>query len=104
VPARQATQHGGIGSLESILGVLKSLKIRALVGFARLICLIDRIFFILFTVAAHLINVMARMLTNGLEKIKQIKLDSNDEKVYHARRTQGCGGFKLHCKKNWSEF
>jgi hypothetical protein len=30
VPARQATQPGGIGSLESILGLLKSLKIRAL--------------------------------------------------------------------------
>jgi hypothetical protein len=29
VPARQATQPGGIGSLESILGLLKSLKIRA---------------------------------------------------------------------------
>jgi hypothetical protein len=29
VPARQATQPGGIGSLESILGFLKSLKIRA---------------------------------------------------------------------------
>ncbi len=26
VPARQATQPGGIGSLESILGLLKSLK------------------------------------------------------------------------------
>ncbi len=34
------------------------------------------------------------MATNGLEKRNQIKLDSNDEKVYHARRTQGCGGFK----------
>jgi hypothetical protein len=31
--ARQATQPGGIGSLESIHGLLKSLKIRALVGF-----------------------------------------------------------------------
>ncbi len=31
VPARQATQPGGIGSLESILGLIKSLKIRALV-------------------------------------------------------------------------
>jgi hypothetical protein len=30
VPARQATQPGGIGSLETILGLLKSLKIRAL--------------------------------------------------------------------------
>jgi hypothetical protein len=30
IPARQATQPGGIGSLESILGLLKSLKIRAL--------------------------------------------------------------------------
>jgi hypothetical protein len=30
LPARQATQPGGIGSLESILGLLKSLKIRAL--------------------------------------------------------------------------
>ncbi len=30
VPARQATQLGGIGSLESILWLLKSLKIRAL--------------------------------------------------------------------------
>jgi hypothetical protein len=29
VPARQATQPGGIGSLESILVLLKSLKIRA---------------------------------------------------------------------------
>jgi hypothetical protein len=28
VPARQATQPGGIGSLESILRLLKSLKIR----------------------------------------------------------------------------
>ncbi len=28
VPARQATQPGGIGSLDSILGLLKSLKIR----------------------------------------------------------------------------
>jgi hypothetical protein len=32
VPARQATQTGGIGSLESILGLLKSLKIRAQVA------------------------------------------------------------------------
>ncbi len=31
VPARQATHPGGIGSLESILGLLKSLKFRALV-------------------------------------------------------------------------
>jgi len=31
VPARQATQVGGIEALESILGLLKSLKIRALV-------------------------------------------------------------------------
>ncbi len=30
VPARQAMQPFGIGSLESILGILKSLKIRAL--------------------------------------------------------------------------
>jgi hypothetical protein len=30
VPARQATQPGGIGCLESIHGLLKSLKIRAL--------------------------------------------------------------------------
>jgi hypothetical protein len=30
VPARQATQPGGIGFLESILGLLRSLKIRAL--------------------------------------------------------------------------
>jgi hypothetical protein len=29
VPTRQATQPGGIGSLESILGLLKSLTIRA---------------------------------------------------------------------------
>ncbi len=29
VPARQATQHGGIGSLELILGLVISLKIRA---------------------------------------------------------------------------
>jgi hypothetical protein len=32
VPARQATKPGGIGSLESILGLLKSLKIRALLA------------------------------------------------------------------------
>ncbi len=32
VPARKATQPGTIGSLKSILGVLKSLKIRALEG------------------------------------------------------------------------
>jgi hypothetical protein len=32
VPARQATQLGGIGSLESILGLLESLKIRAQLG------------------------------------------------------------------------
>jgi hypothetical protein len=31
IPDRQATQPGGIGFLESILGLLKSLKIRALV-------------------------------------------------------------------------
>ncbi len=31
VLARQATQSGGIGSLESIIGILKSLKIRALI-------------------------------------------------------------------------
>ncbi len=30
LPARQATQPGGIGSLESILGLLESLKIWAL--------------------------------------------------------------------------
>ncbi len=30
VPARQATQPGGIGSLESILGLLNSLKVRDL--------------------------------------------------------------------------
>jgi len=30
VPARQAIRPGGIGSLESIFGLLKSLKIRAL--------------------------------------------------------------------------
>jgi hypothetical protein len=30
VPARQTTQPGGIGSWESILGFIKSLKIRAL--------------------------------------------------------------------------
>jgi hypothetical protein len=30
VPARQATQPGGVGSLELILGLLKSLKIWAL--------------------------------------------------------------------------
>jgi hypothetical protein len=29
IPARQGTQPGGIGSLESIIGLLKSLKIRA---------------------------------------------------------------------------
>ncbi len=33
VTARQVTQPGGIGSLESILGLLKSLKIWAQVGF-----------------------------------------------------------------------
>ncbi len=32
VPARQATQPGGIGSLKAILGLLKSLKIRAQEG------------------------------------------------------------------------
>jgi hypothetical protein len=32
VPARQDTQPGGVGSLESILGLLKSLKILALVA------------------------------------------------------------------------
>jgi hypothetical protein len=32
VPARQATQPGGIGSLESILELLQSFKIRALAG------------------------------------------------------------------------
>ncbi len=32
VQARQATQPGGIGSLESILGLLKIFKIRALAG------------------------------------------------------------------------
>ncbi len=32
VPARQATQPGVIGSLESILGLLKSLKIRDLIA------------------------------------------------------------------------
>jgi hypothetical protein len=32
VPARQPTESGRIGSLESILGLLKSLKIRALVS------------------------------------------------------------------------
>jgi hypothetical protein len=31
VPARQATLAGGVHSLESILGVLKSLRIRALI-------------------------------------------------------------------------
>jgi hypothetical protein len=30
VPARQTNQAGGVGSLESILGLLNSLKIRAL--------------------------------------------------------------------------
>jgi hypothetical protein len=71
VPARQASQQGGIVSLESILGLLKSLKIWALVGFARLIC----IFSILFTVAAHLINVIARMSTKWAEKkSNQIRL------------------------------
>ncbi len=35
VPARQATQPGGIGSLESILGLLKSLKIRAQIIYFR---------------------------------------------------------------------
>jgi hypothetical protein len=44
IPARQATQPGGIDSLESILGLLKSLKIRAPVyrrsvrSLCRLIC------------------------------------------------------------------
>jgi hypothetical protein len=33
-PAHQATQPGGIGSLESILGLLKSLKIRALLSYS----------------------------------------------------------------------
>ncbi len=33
VLARQATKPGGIGSLESILGLLKSLKIRAQIPF-----------------------------------------------------------------------
>jgi hypothetical protein len=32
-PARQATQPGGINSLKSILGLLKSLKIRAQVSY-----------------------------------------------------------------------
>jgi hypothetical protein len=32
VPARQATQPGGIGSLESILGLFKSLTILAMAG------------------------------------------------------------------------
>ncbi len=32
VPARQATQPGGIGSLESILGLLESLKIQSQLG------------------------------------------------------------------------
>jgi hypothetical protein len=32
VPARQATQPGGIGSLKSILGLLKSLKIQAFIS------------------------------------------------------------------------
>jgi hypothetical protein len=32
VPARQAKQPAGIGSLKSILGLLKSFKIRALVA------------------------------------------------------------------------
>jgi hypothetical protein len=33
VPARLATQPGGIGFLESIHGLLKSFKIRALISF-----------------------------------------------------------------------
>jgi hypothetical protein len=37
VPARQATYAGGIDSFESILALLKSLKIRALESF----CLLD---------------------------------------------------------------
>ncbi len=37
VPARQATYAGGIDSFESILALLKSLKIRALENF----CLLD---------------------------------------------------------------
>jgi hypothetical protein len=57
---------------------------------------LNSIFSILFTVAAHLINFEARMATKWPGKNNQIKLDSNDEKVYHARRTQGCGGFKLY--------
>jgi hypothetical protein len=49
VPARQAAQSGGIGSLASILGLLKSLKIRALAGRydnpipTRFLALIDRL-------------------------------------------------------------
>ncbi len=37
VPGRQATQPGGIGSLDSILGLLKSFKIRALIFLQRLL-------------------------------------------------------------------
>jgi hypothetical protein len=36
VPVRQATQPGGNGSLESIFGLLKSLKIRAQVALSSL--------------------------------------------------------------------
>jgi hypothetical protein len=55
------------------------------------------IFSILFTVvAAHLIYVIARMSTNGLEKINQIELDFYDETVYKARRTRSCECFKLY--------
>ncbi len=42
VPARQATQPSGIGSLGSILGRLKSLKIRALGAFLREVMDIER--------------------------------------------------------------
>jgi hypothetical protein len=41
VPARQATQHGGIASLEPILGLLKILKTRALVCCLSVLHLID---------------------------------------------------------------
>jgi hypothetical protein len=61
---------------------------------------LNRIFSILFPVAAHFINVIARMSTNGLENINQIELDFYDEMVYHATRTQGCGGFKLYYVDN----
>jgi hypothetical protein len=48
VMARQATEAGGIDSLESILGLLKSLKIRALCTQLALISILARVVAILF--------------------------------------------------------